>query len=205
MLKFDNVSLDYGSFRALDGINLHAADGADHVGQAAEADAHVVVDGQPGHVLHGLHQQLRPAERVGRVELVVAVPGDRYVGVARYRHDCGRGVRPQRRHVNQEDRVGPPVSEVAAGGQVLLLLGGEVLPAVRADQQPVATPPGGRPTGIVRQHRLTVQRRLPPQCAAQDAGADQQHDDHQSQRNQLAPCPFAPRFAWPRRRRAWSS
>jgi branched-chain amino acid transport system ATP-binding protein len=27
MLKFDNVSLDYGSFRALDGINLHANDG----------------------------------------------------------------------------------------------------------------------------------------------------------------------------------
>ncbi|RKF45364.1 ABC transporter ATP-binding protein [Paraburkholderia fungorum] len=27
MLKFDNVSLDYGSFRALDGINLHARDG----------------------------------------------------------------------------------------------------------------------------------------------------------------------------------
>ncbi|MFL9961788.1 ABC transporter ATP-binding protein [Paraburkholderia sediminicola] len=27
MLKFDNVSLDYGSFRALDGIHLHAADG----------------------------------------------------------------------------------------------------------------------------------------------------------------------------------
>jgi branched-chain amino acid transport system ATP-binding protein len=27
MLKFDNVALDYGSFRALDGINLHADDG----------------------------------------------------------------------------------------------------------------------------------------------------------------------------------
>jgi branched-chain amino acid transport system ATP-binding protein len=27
MLKLDNVSLDYGSFRALDGINLHAGDG----------------------------------------------------------------------------------------------------------------------------------------------------------------------------------
>src|ERR1700744_69895 len=27
MLKFDNVSLDYGGFRALDGINLHADDG----------------------------------------------------------------------------------------------------------------------------------------------------------------------------------
>lgn len=27
MLKFDNVSLDYGSLRALDGINLHANDG----------------------------------------------------------------------------------------------------------------------------------------------------------------------------------
>ncbi|WP_233854866.1 ABC transporter ATP-binding protein [Paraburkholderia sp. HD33-4] len=27
MLKFDNVSLDYGSFRALDGISLHAGDG----------------------------------------------------------------------------------------------------------------------------------------------------------------------------------
>ncbi|RKT21699.1 amino acid/amide ABC transporter ATP-binding protein 2 (HAAT family) [Paraburkholderia sp. RAU2J] len=27
MLKFDHVSLDYGSFRALDGINLHADDG----------------------------------------------------------------------------------------------------------------------------------------------------------------------------------
>lgn len=27
MLKFDNVSLDYGGFRALDGINLHARDG----------------------------------------------------------------------------------------------------------------------------------------------------------------------------------
>ncbi|WP_341319303.1 ABC transporter ATP-binding protein [Paraburkholderia sp. IMGN_8] len=27
MLKFDNVALDYGSFRALDGINLHANDG----------------------------------------------------------------------------------------------------------------------------------------------------------------------------------
>jgi branched-chain amino acid transport system ATP-binding protein len=27
MLKLDNVALDYGSFRALDGINLHAGDG----------------------------------------------------------------------------------------------------------------------------------------------------------------------------------
>jgi branched-chain amino acid transport system ATP-binding protein len=27
MLKFDNIALDYGSFRALDGINLHADDG----------------------------------------------------------------------------------------------------------------------------------------------------------------------------------
>jgi branched-chain amino acid transport system ATP-binding protein len=27
MLKFDNIALDYGSFRALDGINLHAEDG----------------------------------------------------------------------------------------------------------------------------------------------------------------------------------
>ncbi|MFM0608168.1 ABC transporter ATP-binding protein [Paraburkholderia sediminicola] len=27
MLKFENVALDYGSFRALDGINLHADDG----------------------------------------------------------------------------------------------------------------------------------------------------------------------------------
>ncbi|SIT46310.1 leucine/isoleucine/valine transporter subunit; ATP-binding component of ABC superfamily [Paraburkholderia ribeironis] len=27
MLKFDNLALDYGSFRALDGINLHADDG----------------------------------------------------------------------------------------------------------------------------------------------------------------------------------
>src|ERR1700743_269866 len=27
MLKFDNVALDYGSFRALDGISMHADDG----------------------------------------------------------------------------------------------------------------------------------------------------------------------------------
>ncbi len=43
-------------------------------------------------------------------------------------------------HVDQQDGVGAAVADVAAGGQLGLLLGGQALAAVRADQQPRGAP-----------------------------------------------------------------
>ena len=83
--------------------------------------------------------------------------------------------------MDQQNGVGSAVAGVATGRQRLLLLDGEALAAVGADQQPGGAPPGRGPAGIVRQHRLAVQRGLHPQRAAQDAGADQQNSDRQAQ------------------------
>ena len=47
---------------------------------------------------------------------------------------------PERRQVHQQDGVGAAVADVAAGGQLGLLLGGQVVAAVGADQQPGACP-----------------------------------------------------------------
>src|SRR5581483_5847282 len=86
--------------RALE-AHRHAADLVHHGDQAAEADAHVVVDPQPGDVLDRLDQQVRPAERQRGVDLVPAVTGNVNVGVTR---DADQH-RPAAAHVQQHDGV----------------------------------------------------------------------------------------------------
>ena len=79
-----------------------AVEGVDHVDEPAEADLGVPVDPQPGVLLDGLHEQLRATDRVRRVDLVRAVPGDRHVGVAGQRDQHRL---PGRRRVHEHDRV----------------------------------------------------------------------------------------------------
>ena len=111
--------------------HLDAAQRVDDVDEPAEADLDVGVDPQAGVGLDGLHQQLRPAERVRGVDLVAALAGDRHVRVARHRDQRRL---PAHRDVDEHDRVGPPAGG-AAGAQPLLLLLGQALAGVGADQQ----------------------------------------------------------------------
>ena len=134
----------------------------DQAGEPAESDLGVVVEAQPGGLLHRLGQQGRPAHRERRVDFVLAMTGDRYIRVARDRHHRRLRARPELGHVNQQDGVGTTAADVAAGGQVLLLLGGEALAAVRADDQPVRAAAGSGSIGIVGQHLLAAQRGVEP-------------------------------------------
>ena len=68
-----------------------------------------------------------------------------------------------RGNVHQQDGVGAAVADVAAGGQLGLLLRGQALAAVRADQQPGRALARGGPVGVVGQRRDAVQRRVHPQ------------------------------------------
>ena len=103
--------------------------------------------------------------------------------------------------MHHQDGVGAAVAGVAAGSQCLLLFGGQALAAVGADQQPGAARSGGRAVRVFRQDSLAVQRRLQPQRATQCCSADQQHCDHETQRNDLQPSPSAPRRPEPAARR----
>ena len=110
--------------------DLHAADGVDHVDDAAEADLDVVVDADPGVLLDRLHQQLRAAVGVGGVDLRGAVAGDVDRRVAGDRHQqvrAGAGVQ-------QHDRVGALADRVA-GAELLALLGAQAGPRVAADHE----------------------------------------------------------------------
>ncbi len=93
-------------------------------GEPAESDLGVVVEAHPGGLLDRLGQQGRPAHRERGVDFVLAMTGDRHIGVARDRHHRRRGARPELGHVHQQDGVGATAADVAAGRQILLLLGG---------------------------------------------------------------------------------
>ena len=80
---FFRCSPDAGSFEVGRDAHAHPADRVHHADQAAEADAHVVVDLQAGGVLHRLGQQLGPAEVERGVDLVHAEAGDVHVRVTR--------------------------------------------------------------------------------------------------------------------------
>ncbi len=76
--------------------------------------------------------------------------------------------------MHQHDRVGAAVADVAAGGQLGLLFGGEACSAVRADEQPGGALALGGPVGVVGQRRDAVQLGVDP-----ERGADQTRDGEQ--------------------------
>src|SRR6204780_1498318 len=63
--------------------DVHAAKRVDHLDEAEEVHLDVVVDGEPGGLLDGLHHQLRTAEAEGTVDLVHAAPGYVHPRIAR--------------------------------------------------------------------------------------------------------------------------
>jgi hypothetical protein len=77
--------------------------------------------------------------------------------------------------MDEQHGVGAAVAEVAAGGQVLLLVGGEVGAAVGADQQPGRAAAVCRPLGLTREHRGALQRRVEPDGATGQACRSGQH------------------------------
>ena len=176
----------------------HSADRVDHDGEAVEPDLGVVVEPDPGGLLDGLRQQRGTADGERRIDLVLAVAGDRHVGVPRDRHHRGRRARPDAGNVHQQDGVGAAVAHVVAGGQLGLLLGRQALAAVRADQQPGGALAGGGPLGVVGQRGDAVQRRVHPHAAGHH-----RDDEHQQERqHDAAPMSFAARLfrlRWRRR------
>jgi len=82
------------------------------------------VDPQSGVLFDAMDEQLRPAERVRGVELVLAVPGDVQVRVARQR-DQGR--LSAGGYVHDHDRVGA-LARGTPGAESLLLGLGQALP-----------------------------------------------------------------------------
>ena len=80
--------------------------------------------------------------------------------------------------MHQQDRVGAPVADVAAGGQLDLLFGGEALPAVGADKQPCGALALGGPVGVVGERRDAVQRGVDPECGA-DHPDNGEHEDRE--------------------------
>ena len=105
-----------------------------------EVDVDVVVDREAGQLLDRLDRQLRAAERVGGVDLVVAVTGDLDLQVARQREqrDSLAGVEP-----HDHDRV-------RARLEAELLV---AVPAVGADEQ-------DRLRLAARQHRRQLLARV---------------------------------------------
>ena len=105
---------------------------------------------------------------------------------------------PMRGNVHEQDGVGAAVAHVAAGGQLGLLVRGQALAAVRADQQPGRALAGGGPIGVVGERGDAVQRRVHP-----PAPRHHRHDEHQQERqHEATPMPFAARLfrlRWGRR------
>ena len=150
----------------------HPAHLVHHAVQPAEPDPHVMVDPQPGDLLHGLDEQRRPAESEGRVDLVRAVTGDGHVGVAR---DADQH-RLATAGVQQHEGVRVRGPHVAPDVQEVLLRPGEALPGVRTGDKPVL------PRGLARIGR---KRDRPVQLGVQievggDHGEDQNHHDRAS-------------------------
>ena len=59
---------------------------------------------------------------------------------------------------DQQDGVGASGAQIAAGGEVRLLFGCQVLPAVGPDEQPRRTGARGGPFGVVGKRRDPAQR-----------------------------------------------
>ena len=125
------------------------ADGVDDVHEATEPDLDVVVDVDAGVLLDGPDQQLRAAEREGRVDLGRAVAGDRHQRVAGDRH----GQRRAAPRVHQHDGVGALAGGVA-GVELLALFGGEALARVAADEEVVGARLVGR--SVTRWERVDL-------------------------------------------------
>jgi hypothetical protein len=161
-----------------------------------------VVKPDPGGLLDGLREQRSAADGERRVDLVLAVAWDRHVRVARDRHQRGGRARPDGGNVDQQDGVGAAVAHVVARGQLGLLLRGQTLAAVRANQQPGGALAGDRPLRIAGQRGDAVQRRVDPHAACH--GGDDEHQ-HECQ-EQATPMSFAARrfrFGWRRRSSRW--
>ncbi len=73
-------------------VRVDAADRVDRAAEAGEVDVDDVVDRQPGQRLDRVERQLRPAEVIGRVDLVHPVAGDLHLEVARQRHHRDRAL-----------------------------------------------------------------------------------------------------------------
>ena len=105
---------------------------------------------------------------------------------------------PMRGNVHEQDGVGAAVAHVAAGGQLGLLVRGQALAAVRADQQPGRALAGGGPLGVVGERGDAVQRRVHPPAACHH-----RDDEHQQERqHEATPMSFAARLfrlRWGRR------
>ncbi len=84
-------------------VDRHAPERVNEVAEAREVDQHDVVDRDARECAHGADRQCGPAERVGRVDAVVAVPRDRHAQVARDR-ELGDAV-GTRIDAHEQDRV----------------------------------------------------------------------------------------------------
>jgi hypothetical protein len=78
--------------------------------------------------------------------------------------------------VDHQDGVGPAVAEVAPGGQLGLLLGGQSGPAVGPDEQPGGARARRRAAGVA-EDRGSVQRGVDPEGTADQPGDSQQDND----------------------------
>src|SRR5690606_22395289 len=105
-----------------------------HVDEAEHVDLDVVVDGEPGDVLHGLHGQLRAAELVGRVDLMLSLAGDGHPRVPGQADD--RDLAVVLGQVDDHHRVGP-LTALPAQLEQVLLPPSEVVPLVHAHDQDV--------------------------------------------------------------------
>jgi hypothetical protein len=121
------------------------------------------------------------------------VPGDLDVGVARDGHHRGRGARSEAGHVDHQQCVGPSGAEVAAGREIGLLLRGQSLAAVRADQQPGRTATRRGSLWVVGQCRDAVQVPIEPEPRADKGGRGDQQDDERVEEQNPPPAAFA---AW---------
>src|SRR4029077_5377794 len=91
--------------------DVHPAQGVDDLDEAEEVDLDEVVDSQPGVGLNRLHHELRPAQAVGRVDLVHAVAWDVHPGVPG--HADHGDVTAVRGYVDQHQGVGVRAHVVA--------------------------------------------------------------------------------------------
>ena len=156
-----------------------AAEGVDQDRETTEAHLGVVVDPQPGGLFDRLSQQGGAAERERRVDLVGAVAGYRHIRITRDGDHRGGRARPHPRQVYQQDRVGAAVADVAAGGQLGLLLGGERFAAVGPDQEPGGAVSRCGPLVVLDERGDPMQRVVDP-----ESGADDCQDGHQQQGEQ---------------------
>ena len=114
--------------------HLDTPECVDDCAEPGEPDFCIVIESHAGRSLDCLRQQLRPPFGEGRVDLVGAVARNVHIGVAGDGHHGRRLTGTDTRDVHQQDRVGAAVPEIAAGGQLSLLLWTQVAAAVGPDQ-----------------------------------------------------------------------